>query len=277
VPREFRLTSDWLQRYQVRTSSGSLVPLGSVVSIAHSVQPNTLTTFQQLNSATIQGVPFPGRTVGEALDFLKAKAKEHLPAGFTFDFQGESRQYVQEGNTLVLTFVFALIVIYLVLAAQYESFRDPLIILIALPTAMFGALLPMNLGLASINIYTQVGLVTLIGLISKHGILMVDYANHLQENEGLSRREAIQKAAGIRLRPILMTTAAMVVGMFPLLNAHGAGAASRFAIGLVIAAGMTIGTLFTLFVTPVVYTYIARDHAARRARVGTGPAVQPAE
>ncbi|HEX6002302.1 MAG TPA: efflux RND transporter permease subunit [Hyphomicrobiaceae bacterium] len=273
VPREYRLTTDWLQRYQVRTGSGTLVPLATVVSIDQSVQPNVLTTFQQLNSATIQGVPFPGRTVGEALDFLKAKAKEHMPAGFTYDFQGESRQYVQEGNTLVLTFVFALIVIYLVLAAQYESFRDPLIILIALPTAMFGALLPMNLGLASINIYTQVGLVTLIGLISKHGILMVDYANHLQENEGFSRRDAIHKAAGIRLRPILMTTAAMVVGMVPLLTAHGAGAASRFAIGLVIAAGMTVGTLFTLFVTPVVYTYIARDHAAARARAGAGGAV----
>jgi multidrug efflux pump len=165
-----------------------------------------------------------------------------------------------------------------VLAAQYESFRDPIIILIALPTAIFGALLPMNIaGLASINIYTQVGLVTLIGLISKHGILMVDYANRLQENEGLSRRDAIHRAAGIRLRPILMTTAAMVVGMVPLLTAHGAGAASRFAIGLVIAAGMTIGTLFTLFVTPVVYTYVARDHAAHRARPGPAPQEQPAE
>jgi multidrug efflux pump subunit AcrB len=252
------------------------VPLSSVVSIDQSVQPNALNTFQQLNSANLGGVPFPGRTVGEALDYLKAKAAEHMPAGFTYDFQGESRQYVQEGNTLVITFIFALIIIYLVLAAQYESFRDPLIILIALPTAMFGALIPLNLGLASINIYTQVGLVTLIGLISKHGILMVDYANQLQENEGLSRRDAIHRAAGIRLRPILMTTAAMVVGMVPLLTAHGAGAASRFAIGLVIAAGMTIGTLFTLFVTPVVYTYVARDHAARRAAEAV-PAAQPAE
>ena len=173
---------------------------------------------------------------------------------------------MQEGNTLVVTFVFALIIIYLVLAAQYESFRDPLIILIALPTAMFGALIPLNLGLATINIYTQVGLVTLIGLISKHGILMVDYANHLQENEGLDRRAAIEKAAAIRLRPILMTTAAMVVGMVPLLTASGAGAASRYSIGLVIAAGMTIGTLFTLFVTPAVYTYVARDHRAHGSR-----------
>ncbi len=280
VPRDFRLTADWLKRYQVRTSAGSLVPLSSIVSVEQSVQPNALNTFQQLNSAVLTGVPFPGRTVGEALDLLKETAAKQMPAGFTYDFQGESRQYVQEGNTLVITFVFALIIIYLVLAAQYESFRDPLIILIALPTAMFGALIPMNLGLASINIYTQVGLVTLIGLISKHGILMVDYANHLQENEELSRREAIERAAAIRLRPILMTTAAMVVGMVPLLTASGAGAASRFSIGLVIAAGMTIGTLFTLFVTPVVYSYVARDHAAHRARPAppaAAPAGAPAE
>jgi multidrug efflux pump subunit AcrB len=284
VPREYRLTTDWLERYQIRTSDGQLVPLSSVVSIGQTVQPNALTTFQQLNSAILSGVPFPGRTVGEVIDFLKTKAGEALPEGFSYDFQGESRQYVQEGGTLVITFVFALIIIYLVLAAQYESFRDPLIILIALPTAMFGALIPMNLGLATINIYTQVGLVTLIGLISKHGILMVDYANHLQENEGLSRRDAIQRAAAIRLRPILMTTAAMVVGMVPLLIAQGAGAASRFSIGIVIAAGMTIGTLFTLFVTPVVYTYVARDHAAHRARAaaqvpaaGPSPVQGPAE
>jgi len=230
------------------------------------VQPNALTSFQQLNSATLSGVPFPGRTVGEAIDFLRSTAQQKLPEGFSYDFQGESRQYVQEGSTLVITFVFALIIIYLVLAAQYESFRDPLIILIALPTAMFGAMIPLNLGLATINIYTQVGLVTLIGLISKHGILMVDYANQLQESKGYDRRRAIEEAAAIRLRPILMTTAAMVVGMVPLLIASGAGAASRYSIGLVIAAGMSIGTLFTLFVTPAVYTYVARDHQRERAR-----------
>ncbi len=265
VPRDFRLTDEWLKRYQVRTAGGALVPLSSVATVGQSVQPNALTSFQQLNSATLSGVPFPGRTVGEAIDFLKTTATQKLPEGFAYDFQGESRQYVQEGSTLVITFVFALIIIYLVLAAQYESFRDPLIILIALPTAMFGALIPLNLGLATVNIYTQVGLVTLIGLISKHGILMVDYANHLQENEGLSRREAIEKAAAIRLRPILMTTAAMVVGMVPLLTATGAGAASRFSIGIVIAAGMTIGTIFTLFVTPAVYTYVAREHRTHAA------------
>jgi len=228
------------------------------------VQPNALTNFQQLNSATLSAVPFPGRTVGEAIDLLKKQA-ESFPEGFTYDFQGESRQFVQEGNALVYTFVFALIVIFMVLAAQYESFSDPLIILIALPCSMFGALIPLNAGLASINIYTQIGLVTLIGLISKHGILMLDFANKLQEEQGYSRREAIEHAAAIRLRPILMTTAAMVVAMVPLLIAKGAGAASRFDIGVVIAAGMTIGTLFTLFVTPAVYTYLARDHQKAKA------------
>ena len=260
VPREFRLTPDWLTRYEVKTTSGQLVPLSTIVDVRKSVQPNALTSFQQLNSATLQGVPFPGRTVGEVIDFLRQKSTEVFPAGFTYDFQGESRQYVQEGSRLVVTFVFALIVIYLVLAAQYESFRDPLIILIALPTSIFGALLPITFGLGTINIYTQIGLVTLIGLISKHGILMVDYANHLQINEGYGRREAIEQAAAIRLRPILMTTAAMVIAMVPLIFASGAGAASRFAIGVVIAAGMTVGTLFTLFVTPAIYTYIAREH-----------------
>ena len=192
APREFRFDPGWLTRYQVRTRNGELVPLSAVATVSENVQPNALTSFQQLNSATLSGVPFPGRTLGEALDFLTAKSKEIFPEGYTYDFQGDSRQYEQEGNALVYVFVFALIVIYLVLAAQYESFRDPLIILIALPTALFGALLPLNiggvLGFASINIYSQIGLVTLIGLISKHGILMVDFANRLQETRGHSRR-----------------------------------------------------------------------------------------
>ena len=267
VPREYRLTPDWLTRYQMRTSGGDLVPLAAIASVSESTQPNSLPTFQQLNSATLQGVPFPGRTLGEALDFLKVEAKKVMPEGFTIDYQGESRQYIQEGNTLVLTFVFALIVIYLVLAAQFESFRDPFIILIALPTSMFGALLPLNLlgvlGMASMNIYSQIGLVTLIGLISKHGILMVEFANRLQEG-GMERRRAIEHAAGVRLRPILMTTAAMVVAMVPLIIAEGAGARSRFAIGIVIAFGMAVGTLFTLFVTPAIYTLVARDHTRGR-------------
>jgi multidrug efflux pump len=268
APREFRLTPDWLTRYQLRTSSGALVSLATVASLSTSVQPNGLPTFQQLNSATLQGVPFPGHTLGEAIGFLQQKAKELLPEGYSVDYQGESRQFVQEGDTLIVTFVFALIVIFLVLAAQFESFRDPFIILIALPTSMFGALLPLNIlgvaGAASMNIYSQIGLVTLIGLISKHGILMVEFANRLQVQEGFGRREAIEHAAAVRLRPILMTTAAMVVGMVPLIVAEGAGAKSRLAIGIVIAAGMSIGTIFTLFVTPAMYTLIARNHGGKR-------------
>ncbi|MFN4088967.1 MAG: multidrug efflux RND transporter permease subunit [Alphaproteobacteria bacterium] len=267
VPRDFRLTADWLTRYQVRTAGGDLVPLSTVATVSRTVQPNALTSFQQLNAATIQGVPFPGQTLGDALALLEEKAAEILPEGFAYDYQGESRQFIQEGGTLVVTFVFALVVIFLVLAAQYESFRDPFIVLVALPTSIFGALLPLNiggiLGLTSINIYTQIGLVTLIGLISKHGILMVDFANRLQE-EGMSRRAAIEEAAAVRLRPILMTTAAIVLAMIPLLVASGAGARSRADLGIVIAAGMTIGTLFTLFVTPAVYTLIARDRSRDR-------------
>ncbi|WP_131196414.1 efflux RND transporter permease subunit [Lichenihabitans psoromatis] len=270
VPREFRDTPDWLLRYQVRSLGGDLVPLSAVGRVSQSVQPNALTSFQQLNSATLSGVPFPGHTLGEGLDFLKAKAAEIFPAGYTYDFGGDSRQYEQEGSALVVTFGFALVVIYLVLAAQFESFRDPLIILIALPTSLFGALLPLNIGgvvgATSINIYTQIGLVTLIGLISKHGILMVEFANRMQEEEGMSRRAAIEHAAGVRLRPILMTTAAMVVSMIPLILAAGAGAQSRFSIGVVIAAGMSVGTLFTLFVTPAVYTIVGRDHNRGRGR-----------
>ncbi len=267
VPRDERMTPDAIERIQVRTATGKMVPLSTVVSLGRTVQPNALTTFQQLNSATVQAAMWPGRSLGEGLDWLKAQAQEIFPEGFSYDFQGESRQYEQEGAALAIAFAFALIVIFLVLAAQFESFRDPLIILISVPLSIAGALIPMNLGLATVNIYTQVGLVTLIGLISKHGILMVVFANQLLESEGLDRRAAILKAAAIRLRPILMTTAAMVIGMVPLLFAAGAGAKSRFDIGLVIAAGMTIGTIFTLFVLPVFYTYLARvrqpatDHA----------------
>jgi multidrug efflux pump len=280
APRDFRLTPEMIDRVYVRTAKGTLVPLSTVATISQSVQPNALTTFQQLNSATIQGVAFPGRTIGEALGWLKTRASEIFPEGFSFDFQGESRQYEQEGATLAMAFGFAIIVIFLVLAAQFESFRDPLIILTTVPLAISGALVVMNVGSAffqvgTVNIYTQVGLVTLVGLISKHGILMVEFANELQLREHLDRRAAILKAAAIRLRPILMTTAAMVVGMVPLLFAAGAGARSRFDIGLVIAAGMTIGTIFTLFVLPVIYTFLARKRGEELPSPAALP--QPAE
>jgi multidrug efflux pump len=236
------------------------VPLSTVVSVENATDPNALTHYNQLNSATFQAVPMPGVTVGKAVEFLESEAKK-LPAGYSHDYLADARQYVQEGNQLAVTFGFALIIIFLVLAAQFESLRDPLVILISVPMAIVGALIPLFFGLATINIYTQVGLLTLVGLISKHGILMVEFANELQLKEGLDRRSAIEQSARVRLRPILMTTAAMVAGLLPLLTASGAGAASRFSIGLVVVAGMSIGTLFTLFVLPAVYVAIATDHS----------------
>ncbi|WP_395022531.1 MexW/MexI family multidrug efflux RND transporter permease subunit [Dongia sp.] len=260
VPRGERLTPERLTQYYVRTTSGSLVPLSTVVSIGSGIDPNALTHYNQLNSATFQAVPGIGITMSQVVDFLNKTAEEVLPASYHRDFLSESRQYVREGNQLAITFVFALIIIYLVLAAQFESLRDPIVILVSVPLSICGAMVPMFLGMQSLNIYTQVGLVTLIGLISKHGILMTEFANQLQRKEGMSKRDAIQQAAVVRLRPILMTTAAMVVGLIPLLMATGAGAASRFAIGLTIVLGMGIGTLFTLFVLPTFYTLLATDH-----------------
>ena len=261
VPRVDRLNADTLNRYYVNSVAGQPVPLSNLIKISTNTQPNALTRYNQLNSATFQAVPMPGVTMGQAVDFLEQQAQS-LPRGFGHDYLSDSRQYVQEGKQLVATFVFALIVIFLVLAAQFESLRDPLVIMVSVPLSICGALFPLFFGLATMNIYTQVGLVTLIGLISKHGILMVEFANQLQLSDGLDRRRAIERAARVRLRPILMTTAAMVVGLVPLLIASGAGAASRFSIGVVVVAGMSVGTLFTLFVLPAVYTMLAKDHAA---------------
>ncbi len=259
VPREFRLDPDQLRRFYVKTDQGASIPLGSLVSLDRAVQPVSLNQFNQLNAVTIQAFPMPGVTLGDALASLQAVADEVMPAGYSYDFAGQSRQYMQEGNALMLTFVFALVIIFLVLAAQFESFRDPLVIMVSVPLSICGALIPLALGVATMNIYTQVGLVTLIGLITKHGILICEVARERQEQEGLSRLEAVKVAAGLRLRPILMTTAAMVTGLIPLLFASGAGAASRFSIAVVIVAGMSIGTLFTLFVLPVIYTFVASD------------------
>ena len=259
VPRSERLTPETLTGYYVNSAAGDPVPLSNLVTVATRTEPNALTQYNQLNSATFQAVPMPGVTIGQAVDFLEQQAQS-VPRGFGHDYLSDTRQYVQEGNQLAVTFVFALVVIFLVLAAQFESLRDPLVILVSVPMSICGAMLPLFFGLATINIYTQVGLVTLIGLISKHGILMVEFANQLQLREGLDRRRAIERAARVRLRPILMTTAAMVVGLVPLVIATGAGAASRFSIGLVVVAGMSIGTLFTLFVLPTFYTLLASDH-----------------
>ena len=261
VPRTNRLSPESLGGYYVTTNTGQQLPLSTVVSVRTKTAPNSLTHYNQLNSATFSAVPMPGVTVGAAVDFLESEAKK-LPAGFSHDYLADSRQYVQEGKQLAITFGFALIIIFLVLAAQFESLRDPLVIMISVPMAIVGALIPLFFGVATMNIYTQVGLLTLVGLITKHGILMVEFANELQISERLDRRSAIEMSARIRLRPILMTTAAMVTGLIPLLTATGAGAASRFSIGLVVVAGMSIGTLFTLFVLPAVYVVLATDHRA---------------
>ncbi len=247
---------EWLETYQVPTALGHMVPLSAMVDWEIVPAPNKLAQFQQLNATYIGALPMPGVTMGRIIDFMEQKSKELLPADFRHDYMGESRQYVKEGNALAWTFVFSFVLIYLVLAAQFESFIDPVVVLVSVPMSICGALIPMALGVATMNIYTQIGLVTLIGLISKHGILIVDFANRLRA-EGLPVVEAVEQAAAIRLRPILMTTAAMVFGVLPLLLASGPGAVSRQGIGWVIASGMAVGTLFTLYVVPVIYTYLA--------------------
>ena len=263
VERAYRDNPRWLNKYHVKNESGQMVPLATLISISDRARPTRLKQFQQLNSAIIEGVPIV--SMGDAVETMQTIAKAQAPRGYAFDYAGASRQFVQEGNALLLTFGLALAIIFLVLAAQFESFRDPLVILVTVPLSICGALLPIFLGVSTMNIYTQVGLVTLIGLISKHGILIVEFANQLQRDKGLSVREAVEEAASIRLRPVLMTTAAMVFGMVPLILASGAGAESRFDIGIVIAAGMTVGTLFTLFVLPCVYSLLAKPHQAEPA------------
>ncbi len=281
VARKFRLDHSMLNNYYVRSGSGGLIPLSTLVSFSDSVEPSSRPQFQQLNAVTLEGVMMPGTSMGDALDFLKMQAREILPRGFGYDYSGESRQYAQQGSALITTFFLAILVIYLVLAAQYESWRDPIIILVSVPMSIAGALIFITVGLASINIYTQVGLITLIGLVAKNGILIVQFANQLQIEQHMSKREAVEQAARVRLRPILMTTVAMIVAMIPLLTATGPGAVSRFDIGLVIANGLGIGTLFTLFVVPAVYVLLARDHAAqigtheRRETSADGPRMPP--
>jgi multidrug efflux pump len=258
VQQRHRLNAAQLENYYIRTGSGAMVPLSTVASLKTTVVPETLNHFQQLNAATISAVTRPGITTGQALTWLGQQAKEVMPPGYTIDYAGQSRQYVQESSALLVTFFFSIIIIFLVLAALFESFRDPLIVLISVPMSICGAMIFISLGLSSLNIYTEVGLVTLIGLISKHGILIVQFANDLQR-AGKAKREAIEEAAGIRLRPILMTTAAMVLGVLPLITASGAGAVGRFDMGLVIATGIGIGTLFTLFVVPTMYLFLAEE------------------
>ena len=255
---EERANADIVGQYYVYTDAGEQISLSSLVDIEYTSVPPELVQFQQQNAAKIDAVP--AVPLGEALQLLRDITEQVAPAGYTFDYQGQSRQLIQEGSVLALTFGFAIVVVFLVLAAQYESLRDPFIILTTVPLAMFGALIPMFLGQVSLNIYSQVGLITLIGLVSKHGILIVEFANEMQKNDNLSPVEAVIKAASIRLRPILMTSFSTIIGIMPLVIATGAGAASRQSIGITIVCGFAIGTLFTLFVLPVIYTFFAADH-----------------
>ena len=257
VPQEFRNNPEKLGEYFVRSVDGKMVPLSAVVKISTNASPAAIEQFNQLNSSTISALPLPGVTTGDGLKVLEDLAKETLPDSFFIDYSGQSRQEKEQGNTILIAFAAAVVVIYLVLAAQFESFRDPLIIMMAVPLSIFGAIVPLNIGLGTLNIYTQVGLITLIGLITKHGILLVEFANQQREIHGMRRRDAIIASAKVRLRPILMTTAAMALGVVPLIISSGAGAAARYSMGLVIFTGILVGTMFTLFVVPMFYTFIA--------------------
>jgi multidrug efflux pump len=262
IKRAERLTADQLSNIYVTGSQDKLVPLSTFASLKTTTEPRELKKFQQLNAVRIQGVVPPGVPLDSALRMLEDEAKKTMPQGFTVDYAGESRQLRTEGSKFLGTFLLSGILIYLVLAAQFESFRDPFIILVgSVPLAISGALLFSFLGFTTLNIYSQVGLITLVGLVSKNGILIVEFANHLQET-GLDKLHAIIEAAGTRLRPILMTTAATVIGHFPLILARGPGAGARNSIGIMLVSGMIIGTLFTLFVVPSIYMLVARKHQA---------------
>jgi multidrug efflux pump len=260
IKRAERLTPDQLEQIYVKGSDNKLVPLSTFATLKTTTEPRELRKFQQLNAVTIQGVIPPNVPLDKALGFLEDEAKTILPQGFTVDYAGESRQLRVEGSKFLGTFLLSGILIYLVLAAQFESFRDPFIILAgSVPLAISGALMFSFLGLTTLNIYSQVGLITLVGLVSKNGILIVEFANHLQQT-GRAKLAAVIGAAETRLRPILMTTAATVMGHFPLVFAKGPGAGARNSIGIMLVSGMIIGTAFTLFVVPSIYMLVATTH-----------------
>jgi multidrug efflux pump len=262
VNRASRLNPDQLTDYTIVSTNGIPVPLSAVAQLSTSVIPESINHFQQQNSATLSGVAAPGVSQAQALATMQKLAAQIVPPGFTIDYAGPLRQFVQESNGFLISFGLAVIIIFLALSALFNSFRDPLIILVSVPMSIAGALIFIYLGFGGVtlNIYTEVGLVTLMGLVSKHGILIVDVANEAQL-AGRTKREAIEYAASIRLRPILMTTAAMVLGVVPLIISTGAGAAARVNMGVVIASGLAIGTTFTLFVVPAVYMVLSTRKA----------------
>jgi multidrug efflux pump len=245
----------------VRSKDGQMVPLTSLVKVRESVAPRELNHFGQRRAVTISANLAPGYALGEALQWMDDTAARILPAGYATDYDGQSREFKTSSSSLALAFMLSLAFIYLVLAAQFESFRDPFIIMLSVPLSMTGALAALWLTGGTLNVYSQIGLVTLVGLITKHGILIVEFANQLRDAAGEASRsvkDAVIEAAVLRLRPILMTTGAMVLGAIPLALATGAGAESRQQIGWVIVGGLLLGTFFTLFVVPTVYTLLAR-------------------
>ena len=266
--RLYRLRPEQLRDYHVRANTGGLVPLSGFVTIETEAQPRELTRFNQLNAAVLSGVPRPGVPIGKAIEFLQAEGAK-MPAGFSVDYAGQARQFVNESSTLLIAFGLAVVLVFLILAAQYESFRDPVVMLVSVPMSLAGALLFFALGVVSANIYTQIGLLALIGSIIRHGILLVEFANQIQEEDGCDRREAMQKAASLRFRSIVMTTVATLISMVPLLlSGSGPGANSRFAISFVLGVGMAIGTVFTLFVVPALYTLVAAERGGNQRRDG---------
>ena len=252
-----------MARIYVRARSGDMVALSNLVTIQETVAPKELNHFNKLRSATVTATLAPGYTLGEALQFMQTQAAK-LPTNIINDLAGQSREYRTSTGGIYITFALALLFIYLVLSAQFESFIDPFIIMLTVPLSMTGALLALKLTGGTLNVYSQIGLVTLVGLITKHGILIVEFANQLQER-GMKKFDAVVEAAVLRLRPILMTTGAMVLGSIPLALATGAGAESRQQIGWVIVGGLLLGTFFTLFIVPTAYTLLARTHKPHEA------------
>jgi multidrug efflux pump len=273
---EDRASPQTLSTIYLRSPRGEMIQLSNIVTVTESVAPKDLRRFNQLRAVTLSANLAPGTSLGDALNFLESTARDVLPSNVQTDLAGQSREFRAASQSLAVVFVLALGFIYLVLAAQFESFRDPLIILITVPLSMTGALAALCWTGGSLNVFSQIGLVTLVGLITKHGILIVEFANQQQE-AGMQRLEAVIEAAVLRLRPILMTTGAMVLGAIPLALAEGAGAESRQQIGWVIVGGMSLGTLLTLFVVPTVYTLVGRKHRPGEVHEAAHPAHQPAE
>ncbi len=265
APDKARANLRDLGQYHVRAADGSLIPLSTLVQFRTRTIPEALPQFNRVNSATLTGIPAPGVSQGAALAYLKRITEENAPKGYNIDYAGDSRQFEKQGNTFMFAIVLALILVYLLMSAQFNSFRDALIVMLTIPMSVAGALIFMSLGFATLNIYTEIALITLLGLITKQGILVVQFANQIQREQGLDKLAAVKEAAAVRLRPILMTTLAMVLGVVPLIASSGAGAPPRHQLGLVIATGLGVGAFFSLYIVPVMYFYIARDRGKHAA------------